>query len=203
MSRVGRKQITIPQGVKVEYSNSIVGEVGNFYVSVSGPKGVLVQEIKAPIYIVVDKDNEVQVRRHDDLAQSRALHGLYNRLITNMIEGVTKGFTKTLILNGVGYKATMKGENLVLALGYSHPIEVPAEEGIKFKICTPAEVQAMNLGKDGIGVVLQVSGADKEKVGAVASKIRDLRVVEPYHLYGVRYAGEYVVRKESKSGKKK
>jgi len=204
MSRVGKHLIEIPSGVVVEYSNGTIPTTGHngFLVSVTGPKGVLIQEIKTPIYVTVE-GNHVHVKRHNDESQSKALHGLYNRLIQNMIEGVTKGFTKTLILNGVGYKANMKGEDLQLALGYSHPLEVKAEEGVKFKICNPTEVQALNLGKDGIGVVIQVTGANREKVGAVASKIRDLRKVEPYHLYGVRYSDEHVIRKESKSGKKK
>lgn len=205
MSRVGKHIIAIPQGVKVEYSNGTIPTTGHngFLVSVTGPRGtVLVQEIKAPIYVTVE-ENHVHVKRHDDLSASKSLHGLYNRIIQNMIDGVSKGFTKTLILNGVGYKANMKGEDLVLALGYSHPCEIKAEKDIKFKVLTPQEVQALNLGKDGVGAVIQVTGASREKVGAVAAKIRDLRKVEPYHMYGIRYSDEHVVRKESKSGKKK
>jgi large subunit ribosomal protein L6 len=204
MSRVGKTIIHVPQGVVVEYSNGTIPTTGHngFLVSVTGPKGVLIQEIKSPIFVTVE-NNQVHVKRHDDLNESRALHGLYNRLIQNMILGVTKGFEKTLVLNGVGYKANMKGEDLVLNLGYSHPCEVKAEAGIKFKILNPQEIQALNLGKDGIGVVIQIQGTSKEKVGAVASKIRDLRKVEPYHMYGIRYNDEHVIRKESKSGKKK
>ena len=194
MSRVGKTEIKIPNGVRVEFDDKLV--------TVTGSRETLTQEIKSPITVEI-KDNTVFVKRGDDLAQSRALHGLYNRLIQNMITGVTEGFTKTLIMNGVGYKANMNGENLILNIGYSHPCEVKAEPGVKFKICTPAEVQEMNLGKDGIGVVLQVKGANREKVGAAAARIRDLRKVEPYHLYGIRYADEFVMRKESKSGKKK
>jgi large subunit ribosomal protein L6 len=193
MSRVGKTIIQIPAGVTVEYDGSLT--------TVTGSKGVLTQEIKAPISVVVE-GGFVHVKRGNDEAQSRALHGLYNRLIQNMIVGVTQGFTKTLILNGVGYKANLRGEDLVLNLGMSHPCEVKAEAGVKFKILAPAEVQALNLGKDGIGVVIQVSGTNKEKVGAMASRIRDLRPVEPYHMYGIRYSNEHVIRKESKSGKK-
>jgi len=193
MSRVGKTIIKIPAGVKVE-------AVGNT-ISATGPKGVLIQEIKSCIVAEVS-ETSIELKRNNDESQTKALHGLYNRLIQNMVNGVTTGFTKTLILNGVGYKAAMKGQDLSLALGYSHPIEVKAEEGINFKICTPAEVQTMNLGKDGIGVVIQIMGASKERVGGMASKIRDLRPVEPYHMYGVRYSDEHVVRKESKSGKK-
>jgi len=193
MSRVGKTIINIPAGVSVEFKDGIV--------TVAGSKATLKQEIKSPITVEV-KNNQVTVNRGNDESKTKALHGLYNRLIQNMIEGVTKGFTKTLILNGVGYKAAMKGADLSLALGMSHPCEIKAEEGITFKICTPAEIQTLNLGKDGIGVVLQITGASKERVGAMASKIRDLRPVEPYHMYGIRYSDERVVRKESKSGKK-
>jgi len=195
MSRVGKTIIQIPSGVKVEFDGGVVTVTGS-------RNDVLTQEIKSPITVEI-KDNTVLVNRDNDLAQSKALHGLYNRLIQNMIVGVTTGFTKTLILNGVGYKANLNGDDLTLNIGYSHPCIVKAEHGVKFKICTPAEVQEMNLGKDGIGVVIQVKGASKEKVGALASKIRDLRKVEPYHLYGIRYSDEFVMRKESKSGKKK
>ena len=193
MSRVGKEIIQIPSGVTVEFAD------GN--VTVRGGNSVLTQEIKGGITVEVS-GSSVNLKRPNDESQTKALHGLYNRLIKNMITGVTKGFTKTLILNGVGYKANMKGENLSLNLGKAHADEVRAEPGVRFKICTPAEVQALNLGKDGIGVVIQVSGASKEKVGAMASRIRDLRKVEPYHLYGIRYSDEHIIRKESKSGKK-
>jgi large subunit ribosomal protein L6 len=204
MSRVGKHIIQIPSGVSVEYSNGTIPTTGHngFLVSVTGPKGVLIQEIKAPIFVVVE-NGFVHVKRHKDDAQTKALHGLYNRMIQNMIVGVTQGFVKTLILNGVGYKAAAKGDDLILNVGYSHPCEVKHEAGIKYKILTPQEVQAMNLGKDGIGVVIQIIGTNKEQVGAVAAKIRDIRKVEPYHLYGIRYSDEHVIRKESKSGKKK
>jgi large subunit ribosomal protein L6 len=193
MSRVGRTIIKIPAGVSVVFSN---GEV-----KVSSGDKVLTQEIKKPITVKIESDT-VATERGNDLALSRSLHGLYNRLIQNMVTGVTKGFTKFLILNGVGYKAALKGNDLTLNLGYSHPIEVKCEDGIRFKVLTPAEVNELNLGKEGIGAVIAVSGISKEKVGAVASKIRDLRPVEPYHLYGIRYSTERVRRKESKSGTK-
>ncbi|MCL2846293.1 MAG: 50S ribosomal protein L6 [Firmicutes bacterium] len=193
MSRVGKTVITIPNGVNVEFANGIV--------TVSGSNGTLKQEIKTPITVVVEAGT-VRVERGAENNQARALHGLYNRLINNMVIGVSQGFTKTLILNGVGYKAAMKGEDLALNLGYSHPSEIKAVAGVKFKVCTPQEIAALNLGKEGIGQVVQVSGASKELVGSVASKIRDLRVVEPYHLYGIRYSDERVLRKESKSGAK-
>jgi len=198
MSRVGKTIIKIPSGVKFEI---IYGDGDKRLASVTGKNGVLLQEIKPSIWIE-HNETEVTLKRENDESATRALHGLYNRLIQNMVKGVTEGFTKTLILNGVGYKAVMKGEDLVLNLGYSHPCEIKGENGIKFKILAPAEVQALNLGKDGVGLVIQVSGANREQVGAVAGRIRDLRKVEPYHLYGVRYSDEFVMRKESKSGKK-
>lgn len=193
MSRVGRTVIKIPAGVKVDYTNNIV--------TVSSGANTLTREVIAPISVNIQND-EVTVTRGDDNNLSRSLHGLYNRLIQNMIIGVTKGFSKALILNGVGYKATLKGNDLVLNLGFSHPVEVKCEDGIKFKILTPAEVNELNLGKEAIGVVIAVTGIDKEKVGKIAGKIRDIRPVEPYHLYGIRYTDERVRRKESKSGAK-
>jgi large subunit ribosomal protein L6 len=198
MSRVGKSIINIPNGVKFEI---IYGDDQKRLASVTGPLGVLLQEIKPCIW-VEHNETQIELKRENDEALSRSLHGLYNRLINNMIEGVTKGFTKTLIMHGVGYKARIEGDSLILNLGYSHPCTVKVEEGIKFKVCTPAEVQNLNLGKDGIGVVVQVSGSNKERVGAMAAKIRQLRKVEPYHMYGIRYSTERVIRKESKSGKK-
>ncbi|MDR0462216.1 MAG: 50S ribosomal protein L6 [Christensenellaceae bacterium] len=197
MSRVGKTLIKIPAGVRVEVINS---DDKKRAVSVTGPKGVLLQEIRPQITVVIS-DAQVELKRENDESATKALHGLYNRLIQNMVVGVTEGFTKTLILNGVGYKANMNGQNLVLNLGYSHPCEVKARQGITFKVCNPAEVQNLNLGKDGIGAVIQISGANREQVGAAASDIRDLRKVEPYHMYGIRYSDEHVIRKESKSGK--
>ena len=193
MSRVGRTIIKIPAGVNVNFAN---GEV-----SVSSGNNTLRQEIKSPIDVVI-ANGEITVTRGNDTALARSLHGLYNRLIQNMVTGVTKGFTKNLILHGVGYKAAMKGNDLVLNIGFSHPNEVKCEDGVRFKILTPAEINELNLGKVAIGVVISIQGIDKEKVGAVASRIRDLRPAEPYHLYGIRYSDEKISRKESKSGAK-
>lgn len=193
MSRVGKTIIKIPAGVQVTYADRVV--------TVTKGNNTLTREIRKPIEVEIQND-EIKVTRGNDVNLSRSMHGLYNRLIQNMIKGVTEGFSKYLILNGVGYKATLKGEDLVLNLGYSHPIEVKCEPGIKFKVLTPAEVNDLNLGKEAIGTVISVNGIDKEKVGLMAGKIRDLRSVEPYHLYGIRYRGERVRRKESKSGAK-
>ena len=195
MSRVGKEQIKIPAGVTVEFNDGIVTATGSL--------GTLKQEIKSPITVSIE-GGEVKVSRGDrNDNQAKALHGLYNRLIQNMVQGVSKGFVRTLILNGVGYKVAMKGDRLTLNIGKSHPEEIKGEQGIKFKILTPQEIQELNLGKDGIAQVIQVIGASKEQVGAVASNIRAKRVVEPYHLYGIRYSDERVIRKESKSGAKK
>ena len=193
MSRVGKTIIKIPAGVQVTYANRVV--------TVTKGNNTLTREIRTPIEVEIQND-EIKVTRGNDVNLSRSLHGLYNRLIQNMIQGVTQGYSKYLILNGVGYKAALKGEDLVLNLGYSHPIEVKSEDGIKFKVLTPAEVNELNLGKEGVGTVVSVNGIDKEKVGLMAGKIRDLRPVEPYHMYGIRYRGERVRRKESKSGAK-
>jgi large subunit ribosomal protein L6 len=194
MSRVGKKVLTIPEGVRAERVNNII--------SVTGPNGaVLVQEIKAPIMVKIEGAN-IYVTRRNDEPESRALHGLYNRLIENMLKGVKEGFSKVLILNGVGYKVAQRGADLLLNLGMSHSIDVPAESGITYKILNAQDIQNLGL-KEKVTAAIQVSGASKEKVGAVASKIRDFRPVEPYHLYGIRYSDEHVNRKESKSGAKK
>jgi large subunit ribosomal protein L6 len=198
MSRVGRTVIKVPSGVTVLFTDS---GFNDGEVTVSAGDKILKQKIKKPITVKVE-NGEVLVERGNNLALSRSLHGLYNRLIQNMITGVTKGFTRYLILNGVGYKALLKGTDLTLNLGYSHPIDVKGEEGVRFKVLTPVEISELNLGKEGVGAVVSISGIDKEKVGAMASKIRDLRPVEPYHMYGIRYSGERVRRKESKSGTK-
>jgi len=192
MSRVGKNIISIPAGVTVETENNTV--------KVSSGNTVLTQDINSAIQVEI-KEGKVTLSRQNDENQTRALHGLYNRLIQNMILGVTKGFTKTLILNGVGYKANMRGEDLVLNLGKSHTDEIKAEAGIKVKILTPVEVQALNLGKEGVGLVIQVSGANKEQVGQFASKIRACRKVEPYYMYGIRYSDEKIIRKETKKAK--
>ena len=193
MSRVGREIIKIPAGVTVEFDGNMV--------TVSGSGKELKQEIKKPISVAVE-NGTVVVTRGNDLALSRSLHGLYNRLIQNMIVGVTKGWNRYLILNGVGYKASLRGADLVLNIGMAHPVDVKCEDGIHFKVLTPAELNELNLGKEAITLVICISGIDREKVGAFASKIRDLRPVEPYHLYGIRYSDEKVRRKESKSGAK-
>jgi len=200
MSRVGRTIIKIPSGVKVEIG---YGDDQKRVVSVTGSKGTLTQQVKDNIWVEAT-DSQVELKRENDDNAVRSLHGLYNRLIQNMIKGVTEGFTTYLFCNGVGYKAAQKPDGgLTLNLGMSHPVDIPAVKGVKLGILTPQEVQAQGFGKEKATVILRVQGICKETVGATAAKIRSMRPVEPYHLYGIRYSDEYVAKKESKSGAKK
>lgn len=180
MSRIGRKPVSIPAGVTVKVEN------GN--VTISGPKGTLVQDYDNKVITVKVENNEVIVSRANDVNHTRAKHGLYRALINNMVKGVTEGFERNLEIKGVGYKAQVQGNKLVLNLGYSHPIEMEAIEGIKIECPTMTTIK--------------ISGIDKQKVGQFASNIRDLRPVEPYHGYGVRYDDEYVIRKVGKAAGK-
>ena len=200
MSRVGRTIIKIPSNVKVEI---VYGYDKKRMLSVTGPNGVLMQQIKDSIWIELG-ETQIELKRESDEGAVRSLHGLYNRLIQNMIKGVTDGFIKYLFCNGVGYKATVKPDGgLTLSLGMSHPVDVPAVEGVKMSILTPQEVQNLGFGKAAATVILRVQGTCKETIGATAAKIRAFRPVEPYHLYGIRYSDEHVIKKESKSGAKK
>jgi len=180
MSRIGKKEIILPAGVELTVSPENV-------VTVKGPKGTLTQEVDKLITIHKN-DNIVTLTRENDINTTRAKHGLYRALIANMVEGVSKGFVKELVINGVGYKAQIQGNKLVMNLGLSHPVEVEAEEGITFECPTATEIK--------------VSGIDKQFVGQVAAKIRSLRKVEPYHEYGIKYKGERVVRKVGKAAGK-
>lgn len=181
MSRIGRKEIILPAGVELSVAPDNT-------VTVKGPKGTLTQTVNKLITINQD-GNKVTLTRANDINTTRSLHGLYRSLIANMVDGVVKGYEKSLEINGVGYKVQKQGNKLVFNLGLSHTIEFPEEEGITLECPTITEVK--------------VSGIDKQKVGQVASKIKALRPVEPYHLYGIRYKGEYVARKEGKAGKAK
>ncbi|MFP4362615.1 MAG: 50S ribosomal protein L6 [Spirochaetia bacterium] len=177
MSRVGKLPIAIPQGVKVEVSDNTI--------NVEGPKGKLSQEYKPCIEIKIE-DNTAVVTRKDESKATRSFHGLYRNLLNNMITGVSKGFQKALLINGVGYRAEMKGKSLMLNLGYSNPIEFMLPEGINV-VCETANK-------------VVISGIDKQKVGQIASEIRGLRPPEPYKGKGVKYEDEYVRRKIGKSG---
>ena len=155
-------------------------------VTVKGPKGELVKAMHKDINIAVE-DAQVVVTRPSDVKEHRALHGLTRALLNNMVVGVSQGFSKTLELNGVGYRAQLQGKKLVMNLGYSHPVEVEAVDGVDFKL-------------DGTTKVI-VEGIDKEKVGAVAANIRSWRKPEPYKGKGIKYSDEVIRRKEGKTGK--
>ena len=175
MSRIGRRPIEVPAGVEV------VVEPGR--VAVSGPRGALEERFSADI--AVDKqDSQLVVTRPTDRADHRALHGLVRTLVSNMVTGVTQGFEKRLEIQGVGYRATLKGSDIEFALGYSHTITVKPPTGIEFEVPQPTAVV--------------VRGIDKQKVGQVAAEIRKLRPPEPYKGKGIRYQGEYVQRKVGK-----
>lgn len=180
MSRIGRAPITIPAGVTVKV------EDGN-KVTVKGPKGELVRTIHQDMKIKVE-DSVITVERPSDDKTHRSLHGLTRTLVNNMVVGVSEGYAKTLEISGVGYRAAVKGKNLELALGFSHPVVVEPPEGIKFEC--PAATKIV------------VSGIDKEVVGAISAKIRDYRRPEPYKGKGIKYEGEFVRRKVGKAGAK-
>lgn len=179
MSRIGKLPVSIPSGVTITVDDSNV-------VTVKGPKGELKQQM--PKDMIIEQENgSLTVKRPSDDKAHRALHGLTRSLIHNMVVGTTEGFKKNLEIVGVGYRAQMQGENLVLNLGYSHPVEFKKMDGIKFE--TPAPTKIV------------VSGIDKQKVGQIAADIRAVRSPEPYKGKGVRYEGEHVRRKEGKTGK--
>ena len=175
MSRIGRKPIPVPEAVTVEISPGSV--------AVKGPKGELSQGY-AQDMAIEQAEGVVTVTRPTDRGEHRALHGLTRSLIANMVEGVTDGFEKRLEIQGVGYRAALKGKNLELALGYSHPVSIEAPDGIEFEVPQPTEVV--------------VRGIDKQLVGQVAADIRKRRPPEPYKGKGIRYRGEHVVRKVGK-----
>lgn len=179
MSRIGRMPIVLPEDVEVKVENGLV--------SVKGPKGQLSQQIGKEISVNIE-GNTVVLSRANDKKEVRAQHGLYRALINNMVIGVTKGFEKALIVNGVGYKAQVQGKKLILNIGYSHPIEIEAPEGITIECPQLTEVV--------------VKGIDKTLVGQVAANIRAKREVEPYHSYGIRYKDEVVITKEGKTAGK-
>jgi large subunit ribosomal protein L6 len=178
MSRIGKMPIALPSGVSVEISGQDV--------KVKGPKGELALTIREPIKVVLE-DNSIIVTRPDDEATSKALHGLSRTLIANNVEGVAKGFSKSLEIIGTGYRAASKGSNLELALGLSHPVVVTPPAGITLTV-------------EGNNKII-ISGINKQAVGEVAAKIRKLRAPEPYKGKGIRYEGEYVRRKAGKAGK--
>ena len=175
MSRIGRKPVDVPDAVTVTLAP------GN--IAVKGPKGELTQTYSQDM-TVSQEDGTILVARPTDRGEHRALHGLTRSLIANMVEGVTDGFEKRLEIQGVGYRAALKGKNLELALGFSHPVSIEAPEGIEFEVPQPTEII--------------VRGIDKQLVGQVAADIRKRRPPEPYKGKGIRYRGEQVLRKVGK-----
>ena len=176
MSRIGRKPVHIPKGVKVEVKNGRV--------KVTGSKGELSAAIHPDVTVEV-KGEEVLVSRHSDFKEQRSLHGLFRALIANMVTGVTAGFSRKLEIVGVGYRAELRGKVLQLALGYSHPIAFRPPDSIKIEAPTQTSIT--------------ISGIDKQLVGLVAAKIRSLRPPEPYKGKGIKYEGEYIRRKAGKT----
>ena len=179
MSRIGKMPITVPAGVTVNIDNN--------FVTVKGPKGELSRQINKNMKLTLD-NGVLTVDRPSDEKEARAMHGLSRTLINNMVVGVTQGFSKTLEINGVGYRAAKQGQNINFTLGFSHPVIKEPPAGITFEVPAPNKIV--------------VSGADKELVGDVAAEIRTLRPPEPYKGKGIRYEGEHIRRKIGKAGAK-
>jgi len=180
MSRIGRQPITVPQGVEVKIDGNLV--------AVKGPNGELSRELHRDMIIEMEGD-QILVKRPSEDKFHRSLHGLTRTLVSNMIEGVTKGFERTLELIGVGYRAAKQGNKLVLTVGYSHPVEIEPKPGIEIEVPVATKII--------------VKGADKEAVGALAANIREVREPEPYKGKGIKYENERIRRKVGKAGGKK
>src|SRR5699024_10731249 len=178
MSRIGLRPIELPEGVEAKLNGNTI--------TVKGKNGELTRNLN-PIMDVVIEDNEITVNRQNDSKESRMLHGTTRSVVNNMVEGVTDGFSKKLEIIGVGYRAQLQGKKLVLSLGLSHPVEFEIPEGLEIEVPSNTEII--------------IKGADKEAVGTLAANIRAVRSPEPYKGKGVRYEGEYVRRKEGKTGK--
>lgn len=180
MSRIGRLPVKIPEGVKVSVADSVV--------TVEGKLGKLTQVIENKDIAVKVENGHVEVTRDNELKTTKAAHGLYRSLIANMVEGVSKGYQKGLVIAGVGYKAQVVGKDLVLNVGFSHPVNVAAPAGITFECPSITEIT--------------VKGIDKVLVGQIAANIKAIRKPEPYHGYGIRYSDEVILRKEGKTAGK-
>ena len=178
MSRIGRKPVPLPTGVTVTVNEGAV--------SVAGPRGQLSKPVPSAITIG-QEDGTIVVTRANDEPEVRALHGLMRSLVNNMVTGVNTGFTKVLVINGVGYRAAKNGDTLRLTVGYSHPVDIPAPQGITFNVPAPTRVE--------------VTGIDKELVGEIAAKVRAVRPPEPYLGKGIKYEDEVIRRKAGKAGK--
>lgn len=180
MSRIGKAPISIPAGVSIEITENLL--------TVKGPKGTLTQDYDGSVISVKVEGNEIIVERANDQGPVRAKHGLYRALLQNMVIGVTNGYEKGLIVNGVGWKVNMQGEKLILNVGFSHPVEFSPVAGIK--LACPSQTE------------ITVSGIDKVAVGQTAAMLRAIRKPEPYHGYGIRYKDEVIERKEGKTAGK-
>lgn len=180
MSRIGKMPISVPAGVDVKIDNSVV--------TVKGPKGTLTREFSGSLSIE-NKDGVISVTRPNDTKMNKSLHGLTRTLIANMVEGVTNGYSKTLEIEGVGYRAAKQGNNLVMNLGYSHQVIMSERDGITIDVPQPNKIV--------------INGIDKQAVGQFAAEVREKRPPEPYKGKGIRYAGERIIRKEGKAGKGK
>jgi large subunit ribosomal protein L6 len=179
VSRIGRMPISLPDGVKVEQEGTTI--------TIQGPRGSMTRTFRPEMAIALE-DNTLTVSRPDDSRVNRSLHGLTRALLANMVEGVTQGFRKQLVINGVGFRATQQGKNLELQVGFSHPVIVEPPEGITLEV-------------DRAGRIITVEGRDKELVGEVAAKIRAIRKPEPYKGKGIAYADEVIRRKAGKAGR--
>ena len=175
MSRIGNDPVNIPEGVTIQFDNNII--------NIKGKLGELSQEINPNISVDI-ADNTISFSRNNNLKENRSLHGLYRALIYNMVQGVTQGFTKKLEMNGVGYRAALKGKTLELLLGYSHPINYDIPENITVTVDKQNNIE--------------IKGPDKQLVGQTAAEIRNFRGPEPYKGKGIKYADEYINRKEGK-----
>ena len=180
MSRIGKKPITVPAGVDVKIDGSTV--------TVKGPKGTLTNTFNSEI-MIKQEGAEIIVERPSEDKMHKSLHGLTRTLVNNMVEGVTNGYSKSLDIEGVGYRAAKQGKNLVMNLGYSHQVIVPEIEGITIDVPAPNKIV--------------INGIDKQKVGQFAAELREKRPPEPYKGKGIRYTGERIIRKEGKAGKGK
>ena len=180
MSRIGKKPITVPAGVDVKIDGSTV--------TVKGPKGTLTNTFNSEI-MIKQEGAEIIVERPSEDKMHKSLHGLTRTLVNNMVEGVTNGYSKSLDIEGVGYRAAKQGKNLVMNLGYSHQVIVPEIEGITIDVPAPNKIV--------------INGIDKQKVGQFAAEVREKRPPEPYQGKGIRYTGERIIRKEGKAGKGK
>lgn len=179
MSRIGKQLISLPKDVEFRNLENTI--------SIKGPKGELTKSVPNTLEVIKLESGEISVKRADEDRKARQLHGLFRSLLSNMVIGVTKGFTKTLDMKGVGYKANLDKGNLVLNVGFSHPVRIPAPPGIKFEVET--------------NTIIKITGIDKALVGLVAQKVRSIRPPEPYKGKGIMYRGEIIQRKAGKSSK--